>query len=329
METSLALRLERKLEGLMRRLILGPKEQPSKKTPKKYQEWSIGIYTGPSPFDLTPLDPAMNPVLTHKHVSDVPASFVADPFMLRVNHAWYMFFEVMNKKTCQGEIGLAISEDALHWTYKQIVLREPFHLSYPYVFEWDNEYYMIPETYRANSVRLYRAVDFPTQWSFVETLIKGNPFTDPSAFHFNDKWWLMTDIQGPPFYAGTLRLFYADRLLGRWFEHPKSPIIADNPHIARPAGRVLTLSDRAIRYTQDCYPDYGTRVRGFEIKDLTTTSYQEQEVDGNPVLAAAGDSRWNEYGSRWNECGMHHVDPHVMDDGRWIACVDGCVWRKE
>jgi hypothetical protein len=26
----------------------------------------------------------------------------------------------------------------------------------------------------------------------------------------------------------------------------------------------------------------------------------------------------------WNSQRMHHVDPHLMTDGRWIACVDGC-----
>ena len=38
-----------------------------------------------------------------------------------------------------------------------IVLAEPFHLSYPYVFEWQGSHYMIPESGAAKSVRLYRA----------------------------------------------------------------------------------------------------------------------------------------------------------------------------
>jgi hypothetical protein len=28
-------------------------------------------------------------------------------------------------------------------------------------------------------------------------------------------------------------------------------------------------------------------------------------------------------GRGWNGSGMHHIDPHRMEDGRWIACVDG------
>lgn len=47
---------------------------------------------------------------------------------------WYMFFEVMNQDSDRGEIGLALSDDGIHWEYSQIVLVEPFHLSYPHVF---------------------------------------------------------------------------------------------------------------------------------------------------------------------------------------------------
>src|SRR5687767_8104954 len=95
--------------------------------------WSIGIYSGESPFHLRPADGSHNPVLTRQNVSDVPACFVADPFMLQVRGTWHMFFEVMNSRSGRGEIGWATSEDALKWKYRQIVLREPFHLSYPYV----------------------------------------------------------------------------------------------------------------------------------------------------------------------------------------------------
>src|SRR5689334_17430674 len=99
--------------------------------------WSIGIYTGNSPYDLSPAAEVSNPVLTAANVTDIPAAFVADPFMLR-NH---MFFEVLRNDRPIGEIGLATSDDGFAWTYKQIVLREDFHLSYPYVFEWENAVY--------------------------------------------------------------------------------------------------------------------------------------------------------------------------------------------
>ena len=128
------------------------------------RRWSIGIYVGESPVSLSPSEGVANPVLTARHVTDVSAEFVADPFMVKEDSTWYMFFEVMNNATGQGDIGLAVSADTKKWDYKQIVLDEPFHLSYPYVFKWKDEYYLIPESGAANSVRLYRAIAFPTKW---------------------------------------------------------------------------------------------------------------------------------------------------------------------
>ena len=49
--------------------------------------------------------------------------------------------------------------------YSKIVLDEPFHLSYPYVFEWDGGLYD-SESATARHLRLYRAVDFLVAGNF-------------------------------------------------------------------------------------------------------------------------------------------------------------------
>jgi hypothetical protein len=312
----------RKALSLLKRVIkrlLFPAPPPMT-LPKKEYEWSIGIYYGTSPFSFGPPKNVDNPVLTRKDVSDVPAAIVADPFMLRRDNTWYMFFEVMNQQTKKGEIGLASSENGVKWTYQQIVLAEPFHLSYPYVFHWADNYYMIPESYQANSIRLYKALQFPTHWLFVATLLSGGIFLDSSIFFYDDKWWLFTETNADYSQWDTLRLYYAHDLTGPWLEHPQSPIIEGNERIARPAGRVVVLNHSIIRYAQDCYPIYGTQVRAFELSKLTTTSYSEQEVAESPVLTTSE--------AGWNESGMHHIDPHRLDDGRWIACVDGRLVRE-
>ena len=76
-------------------------------------EWSIGIYEGNSSLNFYDSKHIKNPVLTKESVTDVQASFVADPFMVRENNTCYMFFEVMNRRTHHADIGLATSEDGL------------------------------------------------------------------------------------------------------------------------------------------------------------------------------------------------------------------------
>lgn len=283
---------------------------------EKRQLYSIGVVTGRSPFELGPSTKWVNPVITREDVSDVQALFVADPFMLRVDDVWYMFFEIFNGRTGKGEIGFATSRNCSKWEYQMVVLREPFHLSYPYVFRTDNEVYMMPESRRDSNIRLYRAKDFPMKWEFAGTLLSGQRFGDSSILHHGGRWWLFTETN-PNLKHDTLRLFHADSLYGEWKEHPCSPVVRGNPHIARPAGRVCSYDGKVVRYAQDCYPIYGTRVKAFVVTELTETAYAEEEIATTPVLGPS------EKG--WNAGGMHHVDPHEVANGEWIACVDGWV----
>ena len=70
-----------------------------------------------------------------------------------------------------------------------------------------------------------------------------------------------------------------------------------------------------VRFAQDGFPMYGSRVRAFEILELTRLRYVERELTGRPVLQGSGNG--------WNAHGMHHVDAHQIGDDTWLACVDG------
>ena len=126
--------------------------------------WSIGIYTGTSPLGVVPRKISDNPVLMQPTSPIFPRRSSPIHFYSRVQQTWYMFFEVMHAQWQRGMIGLATSHDGWHWRYARVVLQEPFHLSYPYVFTWQDAYYMVPETLEAEAIRIDRAVDFPTTW---------------------------------------------------------------------------------------------------------------------------------------------------------------------
>jgi hypothetical protein len=276
--------------------------------------WSIAIYTGKTPLELSPSVAAENPVLTADSVHDIAAEFVADPFMTRVDGLWHLFCEVKNRSTKLGEIGLATSTDGIDWTYRHTVLREPFHLSYPQVFEWGETYWMVPETLALNAVTLYRSTDFPTRWERVQTLLPGM-FADPTLFRHEGYWWMFACPN--PYRHDTLSLFYARELEGPWQPHSANPLLACAPDRARQGGPVTRWNNRLIRYAQDCLPVYGTRLRAFEITEINQMRYAEQEVAESPVLTP------DTVEGAWNRTGMHHADPHQLADSTWIACVDG------
>jgi len=277
---------------------------------KEKNHISIGIYQSESiePVNFSG-EYVNNPVLTRLDISDDQAKFVADPFLIYENGNFYMFFEIFSLITSKGDIGVAESNDGINWTYDQIVLDESFHLAYPCVFKYNNQYYMIPETAATHSIRLYKAHDFPYNWSFEKTLIDGREFTDSTIFYYNDTWCLFTESQNDY----SLYLYFSDSPLNTWVEHPSNPIISKDANISRPGGNVIVNNDRIFRYTQDCYPTYGNQVWAFEITELTKNAYKEERIGNIPILKG--------YDS-WNIVGMHHISICKIDN-RWIAAVDG------
>ena len=271
--------------------------------------WAIGIYRGSSPFNLRPIDPDSNPVLTAKDVSDVPASFVADPFMIEVDGRWFMFFEVMNTSNEKGEIGLAVSTDLVRWEYRGIVFRQPHHLSYPFVFQSGSKFYMIPEMSNAAEITIFQADSFPYEWNPVSTVVRGDRYVDATILYENGRWWVFATIAPK---SDVLRIFHSPRLEGPWIEHPTSTSLDG---IGRPAGRIVSSGGNLIRFVQDSSRVYGEMVYAHVIDELTVDGFLESRLDSSPFLGPTG--------SGWNGLRMHHVDAHQLGPLDWVACLDG------
>ncbi len=277
--------------------------------------WSIGIYEGPNPFTLAPAPGIKNPILTAGDVTDVQARFVADPFMIEHKGNFHLFFEVLNSKRERGEIAHAQSKDLKQWQYTGVVLRERHHLSYPCIFKHEGSIYMIPEYLKSKEIRLYQATAFPNKWRHVSTLLKGKnryaPLSDPSIIHHEGRWYLLINARK----LNSLYLFSADTLTGEWREHPQSPVIVNSIHYSRPGGGIVKHNGELYRFSQDGYPHYGSKVWAFRITELSPERYKEELVPGCAVVQAGDEG--------WNNAGMHTVDAHQREDGRWIAIVDG------
>ncbi len=281
---------------------------------EKHHRWSIGIFESRDGAQFYPAKGVPQPVLTARDVTDIKARFVADPFMIHKEDRWYLFFEVFSGVTKKGEIALAESTDAKKWSYRQVVLAEPFHLSYPFVFRSEGRFYLVPESGSQKAVRLYEAVDFPLKWRFVKNLVAGERFGDTTLFRHQDRWWMFTGTD--PVNHDTLHLYFADDLTGEWTRHPLSPIVRGNPSNARPAGRVMSDGGRIVRFAQVDTPYYGKWTKAFEVITLSKGSYEEKEIAEFPFSR-----RMKKQG--WNKDGMHHIDAHSTGPKEWLACVDG------
>ena len=274
------------------------------------------------PLSPRPADGIDNPVLTAADVrGHGTADFVADPFLFVEDDAWHMFFEISNRhRDPPAVIGHARSPDGgITWTFTDVVLRTDTHLAFPYVFEWDDSRYMIPDRWdHANGeprdIKLYRASDFPGAWTEVGTLVSPNHrLNDFVAVRFDDRWWGIGG-DGRDLYA-----YYSDDLTAEnWTPHRENPVVSDRPRGARPGGRPIVGDDRILLYLQDCVGRYGSRLRAFEVSRLTPTEYEDRERPESPVLEPDGGP------IGWRAGKMHHIDP-VYVDGSWRCAVDGNI----
>lgn len=296
--------------GLVGGIFIGMKRGVPFMTRK--EQWTIGIYRSNSPFHFNELQGWINPLFRAEDVTDVPAKFVADPFLIKDGKTWDLFFEVYNNATKQGDLAVATSTNTWIWKYQKVIIDEPFHLSYPYVFKADDGYYLIPESFEDNSIRLYKADQFPTKWSFVKRLVEGRDYVDNSIVYYNNKWWLFSSVTS----NDKLYLHYADSLAGPWMEHPQSPIVVGDVHKSRPSGRLLIYDGKLFRFTMDIDPPVGThQVMAYQITEITPDSYSEKLAQDAPIVSPSG--------SGWNGEAMHQLDPVQVDSNSWIASVDG------
>jgi len=273
--------------------------------------WSIGIYRV---HDILTMnisnDGINNPVITKDDVTDMDAGFVADPFLIKFQTKFYMFFEVWNGRTKQGDISFSSSIDGFNWTYGGKVLDLDTHISYPQVFEWKGEYYMVPESGDSGRVMLFTTSSFPYNWELDTILLKGRNFKDPTLFHHLDTWYMFTSNTG----GKNLDLFFSENLRGPWIEHPMSPLRKNDPDFCRPGGRIININGKIIRIAQDDYPSYGNQLWAFEIEELTRSEYKEKQLSEKPILTGY---------ENWNFGGVHQLDILEIKEREWLACIDG------
>jgi hypothetical protein len=277
---------------------------------EKQDDWSIATMRGRSPIDLSSLPP--KPSLSRWQVSDVSAGFIADPFLCLRGGTFHLFFEVLNRRRRRGEIGLAVSKDGVSWEYSQIVLREDFHLSYPFVFEFDGNVYLLPECSESGCQHLYVAEDFPFRWRRASVLVE-SPLLDASLWQTAGLWWMFAGIGSAS--DATLNLFAAPVPTGPWMPHPLNPVRTAPLRMCRPGGRPTVRDDSLLLFTQDCSRRYGFGLRAYEVLKLNRDEYLEREVCSEPLLAATGNG--------WNSHGMHHLESLRLSESEWLIATDG------
>ncbi len=205
--------------------------------------------------------------------------FWADPHVVFRDGRYFAFIEEKPNDE-MGHIAVMEFREDGTFTSPERVIEQPYHLSYPFLFEWEGELYMIPETADHGEVQLYRCREFPGLWELDGTLMTGVCAVDATLFEHDGRWWMFVGMAEHPG-ASThdeLFLFSAPSPLSRdWAPHPMNPVVSDAAR-ARPAGPIFVHEGVIIRPAQDCTLSYGSSLRLMEIVELTPTRYEEREI---------------------------------------------------
>lgn len=238
------------------------------------------------PFDVEKGEVVLEiPCLQHKYSLN-PTIINADPFLFVKNDKLYLFYEEKRLLT-DGVLKMMWTKDLKKWSEPVVVLKEKYHLSFPYVFEDNGKVYMIPESALDNSIRLYEATnDELTEFKFVKRLVTAPAdrkitmgYGDSCIWEKDGFYYLFTQIcyeDG----INTMELYVSNTLDGEYKSHPASPI-QHNMKSGRNAGSIMEVNGKIYRFAQDCTIHYGDNVNINETKSLTPDNYNEELIQDN------------------------------------------------
>jgi hypothetical protein len=233
-------------------------------------QWSVGL------INSTLAHPRELPTRTADFITPPPGMFLADPFLVRRHGEACLFVEEFDFAAGKAHISVIALNDGQAGPPEK-VLEAPHHLSFPCVFEYGGEYFMIPEQSKTLRLSLYRCTAFPHRWVHERVLIEGIEVVDPVLFQRDGLWWLLFSRGDYSNYDNNLHVYYAPALDAQFMPHPKNPV-RSTLQGARMAGYPFMLDGALIRPAQNCMHQYGGSMIFQQLVELSPEDYVEQEL---------------------------------------------------
>ena len=178
--------------------------------------------------------------------------WLADPMIFEHEGVCFIFAELYSYFDLKGRIAVAQLRDNGTVSRWKTVISEPFHMSYPFVFEASGKIYMIPETNEDNSLRLYEAVSFPHRWKLVKKIIDGVKWVDTTIFKTTAGFSGFTRAHEDNDIDYAIELDADLNLISAQALHHE-----DDDKSYRCGGRCISIDGKTIRVCQDERNGYG------------------------------------------------------------------------
>jgi hypothetical protein len=216
----------------------------------------------------------------YKKIMPPKDRYWADPHIIQMDNTYYLFVEEYFYKKKKGSIAVIQVNKSGEYKDSVQIIDKDYHLSYPFVFKNNDDYYLIPESSENRTIQLYKCVNFPYLWEFQMNIMTDVVAVDTTLVYYSNLFWLFTVMSGSgeSLPKGNLYLYYSENLFSNdWKPHPQNPIISDYVS-ARSAGRIFEENGKLYRPSQDASINYGRGVFINEIIRLSADEYKEKKV---------------------------------------------------
>lgn len=199
-----------------------------------------------------------------------PSGFwCADPMAFKYNGKIYLFTEIFDMKKQLGEI--AVSEyigDT--FTIPKVIIKTSYHMSYPCVFEYNEELYMLPETCQNGTLELWKAQNNDIfSWKKEKELLKGVKLVD-STVYIKEKAYIISYSEKEPWMTYVFE-FNLDKMCVTELER-----VSTSENICRPAGYLFMENAALFRPVQNNISSYGESIIINEISSIVP--FREEKV---------------------------------------------------
>ena len=202
--------------------------------------------------------------------------FKADPFgyQRKANGDIRILFELFSWRSKLGSIASVNYRDNVFGPI-ETVLDAPTHLSYPFIFNRDDDAYFVPEHSAARDISLFK-LDTTGNSVKKTTIFSKSELIDSTFIHWDERFWMFS-LDETKSKNTDLHIHYADDLEGPWKAHPLNPVKSD-VQSARPGGTPFVYNGKLFRPSQDCSTHYGSAAVINEVKVLNLSDFQEVTV---------------------------------------------------
>jgi len=210
------------------------------------------------------IDDCKTPYKTIPHSDN---EWFADPFVYCHNGEYYVFMEVMMNGKGYAGIGYSKIVDG-ELTKPEVVIDYGKHLSFPFVFDFEGEIFIMPESCSEQKIKLFKCVEFPTKWEEYSFCEDKRAFYDTVLFEEKGRNYLFTSHPTTDLYGSKL---YLMELEGKCtdLKIASEKVISEDYSNSRQAGKMLRRDGKLIRVAQDCSKnEYGRALEFLEVDSL-------------------------------------------------------------